>query len=218
VTESDGRGRLTQRAYDHVREGILHGRIPVGTRLAEEDVAIELGMSRTPVRHAFSQLLKEGLVEIGSRRQLIVRGFTSEHRAEILALRLALETVAVRRACETLTEDAIDELRLNLMRQQRVAAAGFEDEFIDLDEEFHLRIAAGAGLPLLEGFLRQLREFVRVVRLGSSRPPEVLVQVVAEHHLVVDAIEARDPDAAEAALIDHLTRSAYSIEGRRALG
>ena len=47
-----------------------------------------------------------------------------------------------------------------------------EEDFIDLDEDFHLRIATGAELPLLEGMLRQLREFVRVSRLGATRPPE----------------------------------------------
>ncbi len=211
MTDLGGRGRLTERAYTYVREGILDGRIPAGTVLTEEEIAEAIGSSRTPVRHALSQLLHEGLVQIGSRRQLIVRGFTPEHRAEILMLRQALEGVAVRRASEVMTEEAIDGLRLNVMGQRRAAAEGREDDLIDLDEAFHLAIAAGARLPLLEGLLRQLREFVRVARLGLHRPPQVLVQVVAEHEQIVDAIEARDAAAAHTALIDHLTRSDYQI-------
>lgn len=206
-----GRGRLTERAYTYVREGILDGGIPVGTVLTEEQIGEAIGSSRTPVRHALSQLLHEGLVQIGSRRQLIVRGFTPEHRAEILMLRQALEGVSVRRASEVMTEEAIDDLRLNVMRQRRAAAEGREDDFIDLDEEFHLGIAAGAHLRLLEGLLRQLREFVRVARLGMHRPPEVLEQVVSEHQQILDAIEAHDAAAAHRALIDHLTRSDYQI-------
>jgi DNA-binding GntR family transcriptional regulator len=205
MTGSGSRGRLTERAYSYVREGILRGRIPVGTVLAEEEIAEAIGGSRTPVRHALSQLLQEGLVEIGSRRQLIVRGFTAEHRAEILILRQALETISVTRACDLMTAEATDELRLNLMRQRRAAAEGREDDFIDLDEDFHLRIATGAELPLLEGMLRQLREFVRVSRLGTTRPPEVLAQVTDEHERILNAIEEGDPDAAHAALLDHLT-------------
>lgn len=211
MSDVGGRGRLTERAYTYVREGILDGSIPVGTALTEEHIAEAIGSSRTPVRHALSQLLHEGLVQVGPRRQLTVRGFTPEHQAEILTLRQALEGVAVRRASEVITEEAIDELRLNVMRQRRAAAERREDDFIDLDEAFHLSIAAGAQMPLLEGLLRQLREFVRVVRHGRHRPPEVLVQVVAEHEQIVDAIEARDSDAAHAALIDHLTRSDYAI-------
>jgi DNA-binding GntR family transcriptional regulator len=211
MNDLGGRGRLTERAYTYVREGILDGSIPVGTVLTEEQIGEAIGSSRTPVRHALSQLLHEGLVQIGSRRQLIVRGFTPEHRAEILMLRQALEGVSVRRASETMTEEAIDDLRLNLMRQRRAAAEGREDDFIDLDEEFHLGIAAGAKLPLLEGLLRQLREFVRVARLGMPRPPEVLAQVVVEHEQILNAIEARDAATALTALIDHLTRSDYKI-------
>lgn len=209
MTEAARRGRLTAHAYTYVREGILRGRIPVGTLLTEGEIAAAIGASRTPVRHALSQLLQEGLVEVGSRRQLIVRGFTPEHRAEILTLRHALESVSVGRACEVMAQEAIDELRLNLIRQRHAATEGREDDFIDHDEEFHLQIAACAGLPLLERFLRQLREFVRVSRLGSTRTPETLVQVAEEHERILDSIEARDTDAAHAALIDHLTRGGY---------
>ncbi|HVV57342.1 MAG TPA: GntR family transcriptional regulator [Gaiellaceae bacterium] len=209
MSERAGRGRLTERAYAYVREGILDGSIPVGTLLVEEEIAAAIGSSRTPVRHALSQLLQEGLLQVGHRRQLTVRGFTPEHRAEILVLRQALEGVSVRRACELMSVEAIDQLHLNLRRQQRAASDGLEDDFIDLDEQFHLAIAAGAGLPLLERFLRQLREFVRVARLGTRRPAEVLVQVAAEHETILRAIEARDADAAFAALMHHLTHSAY---------
>jgi len=179
--------------------------------LAETVLAGEIGISRTPVRQALSQLLQEGLAEIGPRRQLTVRGFTPEHRAEILLLRERLETLSVARACELMGGDAIDELRLNLLRQRRAAGEGREDDFIDLDEEFHIGIAAGAQLPLLERFLRQLRGFVRVARLGTLRPAAVLVQVLAEHEEILDAIEARDPQAAHAALVAHLERSDYAI-------
>lgn len=198
------RGRVAEQAYNYVREGILHGRIPSGTVVAELDVANAIGSSRTPVRHALAKLHQEGLLELGPRRQLIVRGFAPEHRDEVRLLREALESVSVARACETMTGDEIDELRLNLLRQRRTAGEGREDDFIDLDEEFHLALAKAAKLPLLEGFLRQLREFVRVSRIGVRRPPEVLLQVAAEHERLLDAIEARDVGAAHEALVQHL--------------
>jgi DNA-binding GntR family transcriptional regulator len=206
-----GRGRLTDRAYQYVREGIMRGQLPVGTVLAETEIARAIGSSRTPVRHALSQLLREGLVEVGSRRQVIVRGFTDEHRAEILLLREALEGVAVGRACEVMALEDIDYLRLLLMRQRRAAHGGMNEQFLDLDEEFHLRIVVGARLPILHALLGQLRGFVRVARIGAVRPPSVLAQVVDEHEAIVDALERRDAAAARIALIDHLHRSDYAI-------
>jgi DNA-binding GntR family transcriptional regulator len=205
------RGRLTERAYLHLREGILRGEFPTGSVLAEAEIARALGNSRTPVRQALGLLLQEGLVEVGSRRQVIVRGFTLEHRAEILTLREALEGVAVQRACELMDLEEIDYLRLLLIRQRRAAEEGREDDFLELDEQFHLKIAEGAQLPILSRFLGQLRGFVRVVRLGARRPPSVLTEVVAEHMGIVDALERRDGPAALAALVEHLYKSDYAI-------
>jgi DNA-binding GntR family transcriptional regulator len=211
VSSRSRRGRLTEQAYGYVRDGILRGVFTVGSVLPEEEIAASLGTSRTPVRQALVLLLQEGLVEVGPRRQLIVRGFTDEQRGELLLLREALEGIAVRRACEVMDIDDIDYLRLLLIRQRRAAEEGREDDFIDLDEEFHLKIVEGARLPILHRLLGQLRGFVRVVRLGSARPPAVLAQVVAEHEEIVDALERRDASGALAALRDHLYRSDYAI-------
>src|SRR5712692_6044363 len=129
MREARGRGKLTEQAYNYIRDGILRGEFPVGSVLTEGEIAEALGNSRTPVRHALGLLLQEGLVEVGSRRQLIVRGFTPEHRSELLALREALESVSVRRACEVMTIDDVDYLRLLLLRQRRAADGGREDDF-----------------------------------------------------------------------------------------
>ncbi len=217
TTATATRGKLGDRAYRYLRDGILRGDLPPGTVLAETELAETIGGSRTPIRQALGRLLQEGLIEVGPKRQSIVRGFTPEHRREMLLLREALEGVAVRRACEVMEIGEIDELRLLLIRQRRAAAAGDGDEFLDLDEQLHLRIAEGARLPILHAFLSQLRGFVRVAQFGVSRTPVVLAEVVAEHERIVDALEARDVDAALRALADHLERSDYTVsaEGAR---
>jgi len=201
--------KLADTAYTRLREGILRGDPPPGSILDQRQLAETLDSSRTPVREALRRLLQEGLVEVGSRRQLIVRDFTPKHRREIQYLRGALEPVAVRRACEVMEVDDLDQLRLDLMKQRRAAREGLNEEFLDLDERFHLRIADGAHLPILRAFLGQLGGFVRVATLGAKRPPDVLQQIVGEHERIVDAIEARDADAAVAALEDHLGRGDY---------
>jgi DNA-binding GntR family transcriptional regulator len=211
------RGKLTEEAHRYLRDGIMRGEFPTGCVLAETEIARRLGSSRTPVRHALGLLLQEGLLEVGPRRQVIVRGFTPAHRAEILLLREALEAVAVRRACEVMTLEEIDYLRLLLFRQRRAAREGRDDDFLDLDEEFHLKIGEGAQLPILRTFLDQLRGFVRVARIGAKRPPSVLAQVVKEHERLVDALERRDVDAALELLRLHLHRSDYSDERLRRL-
>lgn len=200
---------LAEFAYDRLRGEIVSGDLPVGSVVAEGTVAEKLGISKTPVRQALQSLRRDGLLELGPRRQLIVRGFTGEHRREILDVRIALESLSVRRACERMTIEQIDHLRLLLIQQRRAVDAGDEDRFIELDEQFHLHIAAAAGLPIVERFLNQLRGFVRVMRLGTTRPPGHLQEVLAEHERIVDLLEARRPAPAERALREHLEHADY---------
>jgi GntR family transcriptional regulator, rspAB operon transcriptional repressor len=201
--------KLADTVYTRLRDGILRGDPPPGSVLDQRQVAESLHSSRTPVREALRRLLQEGLVEVGSRRQLTVRDFTPTHRLEIQYLRGALEPVGVRRACEVMGVDELDQLRLELIKQRRAARSGSNDEFLDLDERFHLRIAESAQLPILRAFLGQLGGFVRVATLGAKRQSEALEQIVDEHERIVDAIEERDADAAVAALVDHLNRGEY---------
>jgi DNA-binding GntR family transcriptional regulator len=202
-------GSLSERAYEHVRGEILHGRLAVGSVVGEAAIAEELGISKTPVRQALQLLRGEGLLEVGARRQLVVRGFRPELRQEITDVRQALEGLAVTRAAAGMAIDDLDHLRLSLIRQKRAADAEREDDFIDLDEEFHLRIASSAAMPVVERLLRQLRGFVRVMHLGTTRPRGYLTQVLAEHTAIVDALEDGDADAASRALAEHLRRSDY---------
>jgi DNA-binding GntR family transcriptional regulator len=206
-----GRGKLTDEAYHHVRDAILRGDYATGSVLAETEIAATLGSSRTPVRHALGLLLREGLLEVGSRRQVIVRGFTPERRDEILMLREALEGIAVGRASEVISDDDIDYLRLLVMRQRRAAKNGEHDVFVDLDEEFHLKIVDAARLPILYAVLGQLRGFVRVAHLDANRSPSILSDVCLEHERIVDALERRDAEAARATLLAHLGPTGFEM-------
>ena len=78
------RRSLNDKAYEHLRQAILGGDLPVGTIIAETKVAEDLGISKTPVRQALQLLRTEGLLEVGPRRQLVVRGFSAAHRNEVL--------------------------------------------------------------------------------------------------------------------------------------
>jgi DNA-binding GntR family transcriptional regulator len=184
---SDAEGKsasLTDRIYESVRSSILSGEYPVGSVLAEGTLAETF--------------------EVGRRRQLLVRGFTAEHREEVLAIREALELIAIRKACGVMTDDEMDQLRVLLRRQRRAAVGQDEEEFLRLDEEFHVLIAQGANLPIVARLLQQMRGFARVMRLGRTQPPEHLLEVQAEHEEIADALEQRDPDLAERALHTHL--------------
>ena len=205
------RRSLNDRAYDHLRQAILSGELPVGTIIAENKVAEDLGISKTPVRQALQLLRTEGLLEVGPRRQLVVRGFSAGHRNEILRIREALEEIAVETACRVITLDDIDMLRLLLLRQGRAADAYNESDFLVLDEQFHVFIAKSANLPIVARLLEQMCGFARMMRLGKTQPPEHLRDILVEHTRILDAIEQRDEEAAHAALHEHLHHWDYLL-------
>jgi DNA-binding GntR family transcriptional regulator len=136
---------------------------------------------------------------------MVVSRVSPERRHEIFLIRRALESLAVERACETMEEEEIDHLWLLLIRLRRAAETGRFERFIDLDEEMHLRLAAGAKLPMLVKMIEQLRAFVRLMGLaavGASK--ERVLEVLREHEEIVQAVERRDAGAAKAALHAHL--------------
>lgn len=202
----------SERAYVQLRAGILRAVLPSGTLLNEADVAASLGISRTPVRSALGKLLQEGLVESGSRRQLYVRGFAPAERDEVIMLREALERAAVKAACKTIELSEIDELRLILIRQGRAADQDDVETFIDLDEQFHLGIARGGRLPILQKFLSQLRAYIRMMGLRVATQQGRMNDVLKEHEAILQALEARDEQAALKSLDRHLSLTYALLE------
>jgi DNA-binding GntR family transcriptional regulator len=205
VVDTQGpRRSLTAKAYDHVRNAILTGDLPVGTIVGQAELADTLAISKTPVRQALQLLHTEGLLEIGPRKQFVVSGLSAGHRDEIQRIREALEAIAVETATRVLTLDQIDALRLMLIRQARAVDSSDEDQFLLLDEEFHVLIAESAGLPIVARLLEQMRGFARLMRLGRAQPAEHLQEVLVEHTRIVDAIERRDGFVAVRELQVHL--------------
>jgi DNA-binding GntR family transcriptional regulator len=192
---------LADSTYEQIRRAILDGTYPPGAVLNETQLAASLGVSKTPIHYALLRLRDEALLEVGPRRQLAVRRFGPDNLFEIIHVREALERIALARACEVMGLDDIDQLRLNVLRQKRAAEANRQEEFDALDEEFHLRIAAGAQFDLVGQILRMIRGSVVIMRIRARRN---LMIAYREHLDILDALEARDTQRALDALAIHL--------------
>jgi DNA-binding GntR family transcriptional regulator len=202
--DGDARRGLVDMVYRSLRERILAGELDEGTSLVESHLAESLGVSRTPVRQALGHLVKEGLVEQIRGRRLSVRVLGLDDRAEIVQLRLVLEEMSVVRAAELMGHEDTDVLRILVRRMRRAAEAGDQPTFTELNERFHLGVAAGAGLPLVHRFLDQLGALIRLTQVGMTMTPGELLRQADEHDAILDAIEARDVPVARAALNVHI--------------
>ena len=194
------------RVYRAVRSDIVAGRLPAGTPLDEIVLAGVHEVSRTPVREALGRLTTDGLAVAGPRRQVLVVELSDSRRAEITTIRAALESAATPRACQLMTAEDLDELQLLLIKQRRLAQVGASEEFMEVDEQFHRRLALIAQMTTLSQFLDQLGAFVRLTRIGVATPPAHMRGLVGEHEQIISLLESRN-DRELATVLDQHIRS-----------
>jgi DNA-binding GntR family transcriptional regulator len=199
-----------QLVSSELRERILNLRLEPGTRLHEAELAAELAVSRTPLREALRMLLAEDLVEQLPTGGMLVRRLDLQDMRELYSVRAALEGLAVREACRRLGEADLEALG-RLVEQMRLLV-DHPAELTRLGGEFHARIAAIAGNRRCEQLLRQLHGHMRRYHALSSRREPRRRAALEDHRALFEALRARDPDAAEQTVRDHVLAACREVE------
>lgn len=190
-----------------LREAILHGVLPAGQPLGEIQLAGVFGRSRTPVREAILKLESEGLAARFPRRGLVVAQITREEVLEVYAVREMLDGLSARLAALGILPTELDRLVWLNDRLRAAAEQGDAKAMIQLNIEFHEAICQASRNSLLQEFMRRIHEWVRRFDDTTMSFPGRGLEAVAEHEALIDAIRARDPDAAERIARDHMTRA-----------
>lgn len=197
----------SERAYQATKREILSGDVRGGQLLSEVEVANRLGVSRTPVHEAFLRLAAEDLLELLPRRGAVVSAVSASDAVDLLEMRLALETAAVRRLCRSPeTVDALfAELTDLLDTQRRDAAAGDDVGFALADDAFHRRIVETSGNAIGARFYCSLSDRQRRMMADAARTDrDRLAQMIDEHRQLATAISRRDVQEFESTLLAHL--------------
>jgi DNA-binding GntR family transcriptional regulator len=195
-----------RRIESDLRRAIVTMELLPGERLSEQEIAAGHGVSRQPVREALIALAKTRLVEIVPQRGTHVVKISVEKMSEARFIREALETAVVRRACE-MEFDADVRVRIDDLLDLQVKAARRDHHatFQRYDELFHVALTEGAHCPLAWEAVRDIKAHMdRVCQLTLSSP-EAMLPLVDQHREIMAAIDARDADAAAAAMHHHLT-------------
>jgi len=167
-------------------------------------LALELGVSRTPLREAISRLVTEGLVLYRPYQGNFVRSFTTKEVGDLYTVRRALEETAIRLATPRLTQEQIDTLRGILDRIDRALLDGDLDEYGEADRLFHETIARYSDNAILIESLGRLDVQVRIIRTLANRNPKVVAQTALQRPQVLAALEARDAERAAALMAEHI--------------
>ena len=210
---------LVELIAQRLEASIVSGELAPGEKLREQGLAAALGVSRGPLREAIRRLEGRKLIErtpnIGAR----VAELSDRDLFDILMVREALEGMACRHAATLMTDAEIASLRGLLEshgRQESVrAGTGYYQEAKDFD--FHFRIAKASGNARLAQMLcGDLYDLLRVYRYKSSTMSGRAQAAYVEHREIVEALEARDPDRAEACMRLHIRNARAHVETRLA--
>jgi DNA-binding GntR family transcriptional regulator len=193
--------------YMTLREAILHGVLPAGRPLGEIPLAEVFGRSRTPIREAILRLEAEKLAVRFSRRGLVVAQITREEVLEVYAVREMLDGFSARLAALGIMPAELDRLSWLNDRLRDAASAGNASAMIDLNIEFHEAVCQASRNSLLLEFVKRIHEWVRRFSDTTMSEPGRGLEAVAEHEALLQAIRARDPDAAERIARDHMGRA-----------
>jgi DNA-binding GntR family transcriptional regulator len=187
-----------------LREAIIRLELKPGTRLSEQEIADGMGVSRQPVREALIALGKSKLVEVRQKRGTVVVKISAREMMEARFVREAIETAVVRRACATFDPWVRASITGIMARQQAAREAQDHHRFRREDEQFHMAIANGAGCGMAWSVIADIKAHIDRVCNLQIRKPNSMETLIAEHEAIMRAIDARDPDAAEAAMKSHL--------------
>ena len=187
-----------------LREAIIRLDIKPGARLSEQEIADTLGVSRQPVREALIALGKARLVAVKPKRGTLVVKISARQMMEARFVREAIETAVVRRACVAFDLWMRESIAGILGRQISARDAMDYNRFRREDEQFHMALAQGAGCAMAWSVIADIKAHIDRVCNLQLRKPESMAGLIREHEAIMAAIDARDPDRAEAAMQSHL--------------
>ncbi|MBB6731936.1 GntR family transcriptional regulator [Cohnella zeiphila] len=208
----DSKGLIRDYVYDTLKREIMELKLEPGRFISEKDVIEMLQVSRTPIRESLVKLSQEELIETIPQKGSFISLIDLELVEESRFVRENLEKAIVRQACQLLSSEQVLQLQ-NLISLQElcVEEKNFERLF-ELDEEFHKTIVVGCGKTRTWGMLQQLNTHynrMRFLRLAVNYDWEI---ILSEHRAITRAIKEKDPDAAEHAMSEHLSRVIFEKE------
>jgi DNA-binding GntR family transcriptional regulator len=198
---------LPEQLFFRIKQKILSGEIKGGSKIAEEKLAADFGVSRTPIREALRRLDEYGLIAIRPRRFAEVLQMTHEEVAHLTAVRIALERLAVELFIRKALKDDITALGEAAEACRKCESETDVGGFYEKDSYFHLEIAGRSGNPFLYGALEKLDAKVQLSRLVKPLNPQNIKAAMDEHEEILYLIETRDAALAAEKMEIHISNN-----------
>jgi DNA-binding GntR family transcriptional regulator len=195
---------IRQQVTDAIRDAIVGMRLMPGDRLVERELMEWSGVSRATVREAIRQLEADHLVKTSPQRGAEVCAPTPQEAAELYEIRAVLEGLAGRQCAEKASPAQVKTIRRAFESLRKTAEGTQRGTMVQAKAQFYEALFAGAANETVKDILFGLQARVTVLRSISMAQPGRLEQTVQEVRKIVEAVEARDPDAATQACEAHV--------------
>lgn len=204
--------------YAELRRRLMSGAFLPGERLREEHIANALDVSRTPVRNAIGRLVEDGLVVHEARRGAVAVGWLERDITEAFELRLLLEPYAARCAAQRANVEQIDTLELINTHMREAALSDDEDRIAQVqhhNNRFHHALLTAAQSARVRNLVEALLDMPIIIGSFYFYSRDDMLSSVEQHHQIVAAIRAHDPDYAENAMRLHLAATHRLFRNQR---
>ena len=203
-------GGSTRYAYEQLRSKILVGELVPGATFSQVQLATQLGVSRTPLREAVRLLQTEGLLRSERGRRVRVAPITTEDFEDLYAMRIVLDSLAVRLTIPRLTDDELAEIRMAYLEATAAASEGDVAAYREPHRRFHFGLFAHAGARLEQEVddLWDHAERYRRLQVEHAGDRAQLVRLgEREHAGILEAAERRDAELGAKRMAEHLART-----------
>jgi DNA-binding GntR family transcriptional regulator len=203
---------ISPQIYERLRRAITTLVMLPSEALSEQDLAQQLGVSRTPVREALIRLADEGLIDILPQRGSFVAPIRLSDVEEAQFIREALEVSVVQKLAGHASDGFLAAVRANLAMQAKAVAEGDRELFLELDESFHRSLCEEAGLPRSWRVIQVVKLQMDRVRYLSLPEPGHLETLLAQHREIFDAIETGQARQAGTRMAAHLREVLLTVQ------
>jgi DNA-binding GntR family transcriptional regulator len=201
IIENDG---ISVQVYEQIRLMIENGDIAPGEIINRKAIEEILEVSQTPINSALNRLVGEQILAMERRKGYVVRVLGCRELIEIFGLRAGVESVAARIACESITEENVDELASLFAPFAVPVAAEREHEYIHADNSFHRRLVELSGNSMLRASFERYGIMLRSNLQGLIRPPDATLN---EHQRIIAAFRRRDAEMVQMEVSSHILKS-----------
>jgi DNA-binding GntR family transcriptional regulator len=202
---------LKEKTYDILKEMILTGRLEPGRLHNEVKLAKELGVSRTPVREALSELRQEGIVDFVPNKGILIREITVKQVQEIFEIRQIIESYVTQAVASRLSAADLKKLDAIIKKQEKLALRNDNQAFIETDRKFHLLLAARLDNRRLGAILENLRDQIHFMGIYAIKKSGRMGQTLTEHIKILAALREGKAKKAQKAMLQHLKNTEKTI-------